>query len=209
MHFRFVAAAAASLLLVSGCTTVRTTSPTRSAQEELLISTAADRAADALAQQIPPNITAYLDWSGFAAQDQQYGIATITDALMRHGVRIVADRKDANAVILPRTGVLSTDERSTIIGVPPLPVPTPLGAAPITTPQLSLYSQQVEKGIAKFAATVYDPRTGQLITSTNPAYGFSRASDGVVLFVFTWHHTDIGVDMTEDPPKIMPTPKPR
>jgi hypothetical protein len=209
MRVRFIAAAAASVLLVSGCTTVRTTSPARSAQEELLISTAADRAADALAAQIPPSVTVYLDWSGFAAQDQQYGMATITDALMRHGVRIVDDKKNANAVILPRTGVLSTDERSTIIGLPPLPVPTPLGAAPVTTPSLSLYSNSKEKGVAKFAATVYDPRTGQLITSTNPAYGFSRASDGVVLFLFTWHHTDIGVDMTEDPPKITPAPKPQ
>ncbi|HEY8947812.1 MAG TPA: hypothetical protein VIM56_02885 [Rhizomicrobium sp.] len=200
MHIRFIAAAAASVLLVSGCTTVRTTSPLRSAQEELLISTAADRASEALAQQIPPNITATIDWSGFAAQDQQYGIASITDALLRHGVRIVADKKDANAVILPRTGVLSTDERSTVIGIPSIPAPSIVGA--VQLPSLSIYSNSKEKGIAKFAATVYDPRTGKLITSTNPAYGFSRESDGVVLFLFTWSHNDMGVDMTSDPPKV-------
>ncbi|MGN6148040.1 MAG: DUF6655 family protein, partial [Rhizomicrobium sp.] len=191
MHLRFIAAAAVCVLLVSGCTTVRTTSPARSAQEELLISTAADRAAEALAAQIPPNITAYIDWSGFAAQDQQYGIATITDALLRHGVRIVAEKKDANAIILPRAGVLSTDERSTAIGLPSLPAPAVVGAVQI--PALSLYSQSKEKGIAKFAATVYDPKSGKLITSTDPAYGFSRQSDGVVLFIFTWSHNDMGV----------------
>lgn len=202
MHMRF-AAAIAAVLLVSGCTTVRTTSPLRSAQEELLISTAADRAAEALAAQIPPNLTAYVDTFQFAAQDQQYGIAAIEDALLRHGIRLVAKREQADAVIVPRAGALATDERQTLIGLPAIPAPVPLGApTTITIPSLSLYENQVAKGVAKFAASVYDPRTGKLIVSTDPAYGFSRASDGVVLFLFTWHHTDLGVDLTEDPPKV-------
>ena len=202
MHVRFIAAAAASVLLVSGCTTVRTTSPLRSAQEELLISTAADRAAEALAAQIPTGITAYIDTFDFSAQDQQYGIAAIKDALLRHGVRIVDDRKLSDAVIAPRAGVLSTDERQTLIGLPSIPAPVPGSATVITIPSLSLYSNAVSKGIAKFAASIYDPKTGKLLTSTNPAYGFSRESDGVVLFLFTWSHNDMGMDMTEDPPKV-------
>jgi hypothetical protein len=87
----------------------------------LLISTAANRAADALAAQVPTNLTAYVDPSGFSAQDQAYGMAAIKDALLRHGVRLVEERARADAIVLPRTGSLSTDERQSILGIPSLP----------------------------------------------------------------------------------------
>jgi len=116
-------------------------------------------------------------------------------------VRLVADRAKADAIILPRAGDLSTDERQTFFGIPALP--TPVTAATGTTlPALAFYRESEAKGIAKFAATVYDPKTGKLIVSTDPAYGFSRADNGVVLFFFTWHKNDIGVDFGDNPPKV-------
>jgi hypothetical protein len=191
----------AAAFLAAGCTAVRTTSAARSSQELLLISTAADRAAEALAAQVPSNITAYLDLSGFAAQDAAYGGAAIQDALLRHGVRLISDRTKADAVILPRAGDLSTDERQTLFGIPALP--TPITAATGTTlPALSLYQETEAKGIAKFAATVYDPRTGKLIVSTDPAYGFSHENDGVVLFFITWRRNDMGLDPSKNPPRV-------
>lgn len=193
--------AAATALLLPGCTVVRATSPARSTQELLLISTAADRAAEALAAQVPPNLTAWLDTSGFAAQDQQYGLATIQDALLRHGVRLVGDRAKADAVILPRAGTLSTDERSTLIGIPSLPNPF---MPTVSIPSLALYSQSDLKGTAKFAATVYDNKTGKLIVSTDPAYGFSRENDGTVLVFFSWRKNDMGIDLAKSPPRVTP-----
>jgi hypothetical protein len=186
---------------LAGCTTVRATSPARSTQELLLISTAADRAAEALAVQVPANLTAWIDTSGFAAQDQQYGLAAIEDALLRHGVNLVADRAKADAVILPRAGTLSTDERSILVGIPSLPNPFMPGVA---IPALSLYSDSDLKGTAKFAASVYNPTTGKLIVSTDPAYGFSREHDGVVLVFFSWRKNDVGVDFAKSPPRVTP-----
>jgi len=83
-----------------------------------------------------------------------------------------------------------------------LPAPIPMAGEAVAIPALSLYSNTKAKGLAKFAASVYDPRTGKLIVSTDPAYGFSRESDGVVLFLFTWSHNDMGVDMSNDPVKV-------
>lgn len=192
---------AAASFLTAGCTTVRGTSPVRSTQELLLISTAADRAAEALAAQIPTDRTAWLDASGFAAQDQAYGLATIQDALLRHGVRLVTDRAKADAIILPRAGTLSTDERNTLIGIPALPNPFMPG---VGIPALALYSESNAKGTAKFAATVYDPKSGQLIVSTQPAYGFSREDDGTVLVFFAWRKNDMGLDLSKNPPQVGP-----
>ncbi|HEY0266647.1 MAG TPA: DUF6655 family protein [Rhizomicrobium sp.] len=192
---------AAAALLLGGCTSVRATSPARSTQELLLISTAADRAAEALAAQVPANLTAWIDISGFAAQDQQYGLAAIQDALLRHGVKLVADRAKADAVILPRAGTLSTDERNTLVGIPALPNPFLPG---VGIPALALYSESNLKGTAKFAASIYDPKTGKLIVSTDPAYGFSREDDGAVLIFFTWRKNDMGVDFSKSPPVASP-----
>lgn len=189
------------LLLLAGCSSTRATSPSRSAQEMLLITTAADRAAEALAVQVPPNLTAWIDPSGFAAEDQAYGLAAIKDALLRHGVKLVSDQTKADAVILPRAGTLSTDEKNTLVGIPSLPVPLAPG---VSIPPLSIYSENTAKGAAKFAASIYDPKTGKLIVSTDPTYGFSREDDGTVLFFFSWRRNDMGVDLSKNPPRVTP-----
>lgn len=206
MRNGFLAAGAAALAL-SACTSIHTTSPTKSAQQELLISTAADRAAEALAAQIPPNLTAFVDSGGLPVEDEPYALAAIDDALLRHGIRLVPDPRRADAIIAPRAGALSTDERSTLLGLPALPIPTPVGTSTgFTLPAISLYQRSVEKGIAKFAASVYEPRTGKLIVSTDPVWGFSEQRDGVVLFVFTWSRNDMGVDFSKEPPEVKKGP---
>ena len=189
----------ALLILLASCSSTRNTSPTRSAQETLLISTAADRAAEALAAQVPANLSAWIDPSGFSAEDQAYGMAAIKDALLRRGVRLMNDRTEAEAVILPRAGMLSTFEHNTLVGIPSLPVPVAPG---VLVPPLSFYSDNEAKGAAKFAASIYDPKTGKLIVSTDPVYGFSHEDDGVVLFFFTWHKNDMGVEFRKNPPHV-------
>ena len=193
---------AAILFLAAGCTTTRNTSPAQSAKAELVIATAADRAAEALAAQVPPNLAGWIDTSGMTVRDDRndaYALAAIEDALLRHGVRLVATRAEADAVILPRAGMLSTYEKGVLFGIPSLPIPLAPG---LVSPSLSLWSQNLVKGNAKFAASVYDAKSGKLIVSTDPAYGFSREDDGVVLFLFNWDHNDMGVDFDKDPPQV-------
>jgi hypothetical protein len=197
-----IAGAVAIVLLLAGCTTTRNTSPAQSAKAELSIATAADRAAEALAAQVPPHLAGWIDSSGLSVRDDRndaYALATIEDALLRHGVRLVATRAEADAVILPRAGMLSTYEKGVLFGIPSLPVPLAPG---LVTPSFSLWSQNLAKGSAKFAASVYDAKSGKLIVSTDPAYGFSREDDGVVLFLFNWDHNDMGVDFDKNPPQV-------
>ena len=61
----------------------------------------------------------------------------------------------------PRAGMLSTYEKNTLVGIPALPVPMAPG---VTMPSLSFYSENTAKGAAKFAASIYDPRTGTFST---------------------------------------------
>lgn len=196
-----IAAFVATMLMSGACTAVRTTSPVSSAEEQLLIATAADRAAEALAAQVPAGVTAWIDVGGLSKQDRAYGLAAIEDALLRRGVKLLAERDKADAVILPRASMLSTAERSTLFGIPSIPLPIPL-APNAVIPALSFYSDSQANGSAKFAASVYDAKSGQLIVSTDPAYGFSHEESGTVLFVFVWRKNDLGVNFGSTPPRV-------
>jgi hypothetical protein len=187
-----------AMFWLAGCTALRTTNPQSSAEQQLLIATAADRAAEALAAQVPVGMTAWVDRSGLSRHEEAYALAAIEDALLRRGVKLMANRDQADAVILPRTGMLSTDERSILFGLPSLPVPLAPGAM---MPALSFYSQSQANGSAKFAASVYDAKSGKLIISTDPAYGFSHGESGTVLFFFAWRKNDAGVDFNRSPPR--------
>jgi hypothetical protein len=185
-------AAFAGLALLTGCTNVRESSPGRTAAEQLLVTTAADRAAERLASTIPQGRSLYVDTQFLTGTDAPYAAATIRDQLLRHGFALDDDRNKADAVVTPRMGALSTNEISTVLGLPSLPVPfLPLGTS-LTTPALNLFKQEEADGIAKFAASVTDTKTGKLIAATEPAYGYSRRSNWVLFFFISWHESDLG-----------------
>ena len=187
------------LAILCGCTSVRSTSPTRSAQEELLISTAADQAAANLAAQLPPNIRTYVDSSHLEAEDGPYAIAAIEDQLLRRGIRLTDDKAHADSIIILRSGALSTNERTMVVGLPPVSLPFfPLGNF-LALPAFDLYAHGEYTGVAKFAASLYNPKTGRLIVSTGPQYGFSHEANWVVLFLFTWSRHDHSLDAVPDP----------
>ena len=152
----------AALLALGACSTERETSPPRTATEELLVSTAADRAAEHLDVAIPKGSKVFVDASNFEGTDSKYAIAAIRDHVARCGGYLVADRKDADMALEIRTGALSIDEKSLLVGIPRFDVPIPL-AGNFKFPEIALFKRAQQKGVAKFAATGIDARTGQLI----------------------------------------------
>ena len=194
MHQRFATRFAflVSALWLAGCTTERATSPMRTATEQLLISTAADRAAEKLAEQIMPNIRAYLETDLIGTPDASYASLAIRDRFLRRGVQLVDDKSMADAVIEVRIGALSTDERSVFLGTPELPLPTLPGytTSSVLVPALNLFKRATTLATAKFAATGYDPKTGKLIVATEPQFGYSHKVDWAVLLLFAWTNQD-------------------
>jgi hypothetical protein len=164
----------------------------RTATEQLLISTAADRAAEKLAEQIMPNIRAFLETDLIGVPDASYAALAIRDRFLRRGVQLVDDKGMADAVIEVRIGALSTDERSTFIGTPELPIPTVPGytTSSVLLPAFNLFKRATTRATAKFAATGYDPKTGKLVVATEPQYGYSQKVDWAVLLLFSWTDRD-------------------
>jgi len=176
---------------LAGCTTERASVPQRTATEQLLISTAADRAASELSLAIPANTRIFIDRQYFQGYDEGYALNALRTQFLRQGLDIVDDRKEAEAIITVASGALSTDEKALLIGIPALQLPFfPIGTS-LSVPEIALFKTAQDKGVAKFVATGYDAKTGKLIATTDPQYGISHQTNHTVLLFFSWQTGDV------------------
>ncbi|MGH6828226.1 MAG: DUF6655 family protein [Rhizomicrobium sp.] len=182
---------------MSACTTERSSVPQRTATEQLLISTAADRAAGELSLDIPRNTKVFIDRQYFQGYDDGYALNAIRTQFLKQGLDVVDDRAHAEAIVTVASGALSTDENSLLIGIPALQLPFfPIGTS-LSVPEIALFKSAQDKGVAKFAATGYDAKTGKLIATVDPQYGVSHQTNHTVLLFFSWRTGDLlpaGVD---------------
>lgn len=190
MHFQ-VPIVGLAALAIAGCTTVRSTDPQRTATEQLLISTAADKAAESLSLDIPKDKLAFIDAQNFDGYDSKYAIGAIRDHFLQQGLHLTNDKSKADTIIEIRSGVLSIDERATLVGVPQIDIPFPL-AGNFSVPEIALYKRETQQGVAKFAATSYDAKEGTLIASTHPHPSSSYQKKTTLLFLISWTNDDLG-----------------
>ena len=188
-RFWTVGLAALVTMLLSGCTTGRQTDPPRTATEQLLISTAADRAAASIALDLGPERKCFLDATNFEGLDGKYAIAAIRSSLLKKGTRFVGDKKDADTIVEIRSGALSIDKHDTLVGIPSVDIPIPL-AGDFGTPEIAFYKSEAQEGVAKFAATAYDAKDGRFLGESTPPLGRSKIQRQVLLIV-SWIEDDV------------------
>lgn len=176
---------------LGACTTIRETSPQRSATEELLISTAVDRAIAQVNLQIPPGTKVFVNADQLDGSDGKYAAGQMKDRLLRDGAHLIDDKGKADAVVEVRAGALSIDDRQTLIGIDTFDAPVPFAGQAIKVPQIALYSDKVRQGVAKIAAFGYSTSDGKLIDITGPQFGYSHQYERTILFFFSWHSTDL------------------
>jgi hypothetical protein len=141
---------------------------TRTATEQLLVSTAVDHAVERLVLDFPAGSKVFVIASYFEGVDSRYAVGAIRDRLLRLGARLTDERRDSELIVEIRSGALSIDERRTIIGIPALAIPVPL-AGTLQLPEIALFKRYHRRGVAKFAATVYRADGGALEMSRDPA----------------------------------------
>ena len=172
-----------ALLTVCACSTTRETLPVRTATEQLLLSTAADRAAQQLRLSLVPNTKVFLEVDNFEGYDQKYALSAIKNSLLLQRLDVVPDKSAAEVILEVRSGALSIDENKKLwLGIPSFSVPLPLSNNSLTLPELALFRRDIQQGIAKFAITGYD-QAGVFRASVGPVYGTSNRIHWVVLLV--------------------------
>ncbi len=186
----------ALMMAVPACTTVRESSPQHTATEQLLISTAVDRAVERMKLNIPEGTKVFLAGDQLEGSDGKYATAAIRDHLLRRGARLVVDRGKADAVVEVRAGALSVDDRQMLVGTQGFNVPIPF-AGQFGFPEIALYKEKERLGVAKLAAVGYSVPEGKLIDSTGPRFGYSHQNEQVLLFFFSWRSSDLPADQPE------------
>ena len=176
-------------LLLAGCVQIRQTDPARTATEQLLLSTAADRAVTNTSLSLFANKKVFLDTNYFESYDSKYAIGSIRDALSQAGAILVEGKTNSDIMVEARSGALSTDDRSYLIGIPATGLPIPLVGA-FSIPEIAIYKSQKQDSTAKFALLAYDTHSNEHVFSSGSIVG--KAHDDYFKIVFFAHHsTDI------------------
>lgn len=178
----------AVLVLCSGCTETRRSDPERTAEEQLLLSTAVDRAVDEVTLKVPKGTKVFVDASRFEGYDKSYAISAFRDRVLESGAHLVSQVNDAQVIVEIRSGALSTDGEKTIIGIPSFDVPIPL-AGDLSVPEISLASRRQRLGVAKVAYTAYWRESGALADRTEPVQGVAGYRDWAFVG-FGWRSGD-------------------
>lgn len=184
-------AATLTLLLLTGCGSVRETLPARSAMEQLLVSTAADRAIAELAVEPFANKAVYVDPANLDCLDKPYVLQQIRTALRAGGARIVDSRDKAELVLEPASGAMSLNKRDMLFGIPALPLPFQFGGQTLKLPEVPLWKTITYRGRAKLLFSIVDARTGAMVADVGHCYGKARDSYWWLLIIGPMRHTDL------------------
>jgi hypothetical protein len=176
-------------LLLGGCATSVTTNPARSATEQLLLSTAADRALHSANLTAFANQKVFLDTTYFDSYDSKYVIGTIRDALNRAGALLQDNLTNSDIIVEARSGALSIDSSDTLFGIPNMGVPVPLAGA-LQIPEVAFYKSDHQRSTAKIALLAFAKQSGAHIYSSGSLDGKSYDKHYKILFV-SWIRTDV------------------
>ena len=182
--------------------------PARSAQEQLLISTAADRALARSDMRFLNGKRVFVDGFYLEAYDAPYVVGKLRNIVAFHGGKLVEKEGDSDVTFEVRSGGLSLNETTFLIGIPSLTLFF-LGTG-LETPELNIFKMLKQRGVAKLSFFGYDTRDRKLLFSSGVRRGSSRATSYWVFLLgpFTFdnmsklppEHSGYGYSLERQPP---------
>ncbi len=151
-------------VLLAGCGTTRMSDTMRTGTEQLLLSTAIDRAISSMDFSPLAGRDVYFDPQYLrGASDEGYIISSIRQRLLASGVFLKASREEATYVVEARAGAIGTNRQDVLLGVPQMSLPTMSGVTGIPSgiPEIPLAKSTYQKGVAKLAVFAYNQVSGQ------------------------------------------------
>ena len=179
----------AVIFSLTGCADFTMTNPPRTATEQLLLSTAADRALKNASLEMFRGKRVFIDGTYFDSYDAKYVIGALRDTFSQAGALLAPAITNSDIIVEARSGAFSTDFSSSLIGIPNLGLPIPLVGV-ISMPELALYKSSDQRSLAKFALLAYESKSREHYYSSGPLVGNAYANIHKVLF-FLWVTTDI------------------
>ena len=138
------------LLFFTGCTSRTVSNTPRTAIEQLLLSTAVDKAVDKVRFPELSDKKVYLDFTNLQSYDAEYVKSAFEGYVVESGATVTEKSEEADYIIEISCGALGNEYKDTLVGIPALPVP----GSPMSFPELALWKSVEQDGIAKFLITV-------------------------------------------------------
>jgi hypothetical protein len=182
--------AAILCFLLTGCHSLNVSEPKRTATEQLLLSTAADRGLEGVNLAPLRGKKVFLEEEYFKSYDQEYILGAIRELISKNGAFLVRKIDEAEIIVEARSGGLGIDTRTSLFGIPALPIPIPF-VGTLATPEIALYKAELHDSTGKFVLLAYDNKTGGYIHSTGSLAGKAYFNYYKVLGFFNWRSTDI------------------
>ena len=182
--------------LASGCVNKqRMTEPSRSVGEQLLLSTAIDRALSELDTEaigLLKGSKVYLSTTYLKALDQEYLIGSLRDLLFSSGVLVVDAIEQAQMIVEARSGANSLDSATVTAGIAEdQALPNPVTGAPVALPELAVFKKENNVSVATVALVAYHPDSRAHIFSSGTLLGGAYDRHYQILGLLRLRFTDV------------------
>ena len=142
----------------------------RTGIEQLLISSAADRALDKVDLAPIANAKVFLETKYLDCVDKNYIIVAMHQRLMQQNCTLVEKAEEANVIVEVGSGGVGTDRHELFVGIPEIPLAPP---SPIAIPKLALFTRTKAMGTAKLTVVAYDATTKHAVI--NSGFAIARS----------------------------------
>lgn len=147
------------LVLSTGCSTRRVSTTSRTAIEQLLLSTAVDKALAKFDMPMLKDSKVFVDFTNLKGTDVEYLQVALRARVARQGAILVTDAEKADYVMEVASGALAMEDKNSLVGMPALPMPQ----APIPIPEMALFKTIEQTAILKLLIFVH--QKGRFVAS--------------------------------------------
>lgn len=173
-----VATLAISMLaLLAGCATIKRSDTARTGLEQLLVSSAIERALDGVNWAPIRGAPVYVETKYLDCVDKNYVIVAVHQRLLANGCTLVEKPEESAVTVEVGSGAVGTDYLESFIGIPEISMP----AAQIALPKLALFTRDKSNGTAKLAVLAYDTKSKLPVINAGTALARSDHEDWSLL----------------------------
>jgi hypothetical protein len=161
---------AVGCLSIAGCATIKESDTARTGVEQLLISSAADKALDKIDFRPIANAKVYVEEKYLDCVDKNYVLVALHQHLLTQNCTLADKAENADIVLEIGSGGVGTDRNELFVGTPQIPLPPP---SPISVPKMAFYSRIRAIGTAKLSVVAYDAKSKHAVI--NSGYQLARS----------------------------------
>jgi len=159
---RTLACVAIVMPLAVGCGVTRTSDSKRTATEQLMTSSAIERAVAQVDCRPLAGRRVFLDASFMDdVGDGKYLVSTLRHQLLASGCLLADKAENADVIVEARAGAIGTDRSDLVLGMPGTTVS--IKGNEFTMPDVAIAKRSEQRGVAKLSLHAYDRQSGRAV----------------------------------------------